>query len=158
MGDGAKDYTEVQVNNIHCSPLIYQASHFMVWVYQAGQAWVPLGDCCFQLWRYCMCFKRGTNKVPVGLVIRFQFWGSNLQRGWAEVLEALSSAGCDFPDSWSSRWRLHKVCKQKTKFCTDQHWGNSSDAAVIFPKYITTSLIKENVTAAPCAQLNTNSQ
>ncbi|GAB0181629.1 hypothetical protein GRJ2_000628200 [Grus japonensis] len=38
IGNSIKGLTEMQVDNIHCSPLIYQASHFVVEVYQAGEA------------------------------------------------------------------------------------------------------------------------
>ncbi|KAK4831590.1 hypothetical protein QYF61_018350 [Mycteria americana] len=34
MGDSVKGLTEVRVDNVHCSPLIYQASHFITEVYQ----------------------------------------------------------------------------------------------------------------------------
>jgi len=36
--DSVKGPTEVQLDNIHCSPLMYQASHFITEAYQVGQA------------------------------------------------------------------------------------------------------------------------
>ena len=44
LGDSVKGPAEVQVDNIHCSPLVYQASHFIVEVYQVGQARIPFGE------------------------------------------------------------------------------------------------------------------
>ena len=44
MQDSVKGLTDVRVDNIHCSCLVYQASHLTAEVYQAGQAWVPLGE------------------------------------------------------------------------------------------------------------------
>ena len=43
MEDSVKGLTEEQVDNIH-SPLVYQASHFIVEVYQVGQARIPFGE------------------------------------------------------------------------------------------------------------------
>ncbi|KAK4824875.1 hypothetical protein QYF61_021082 [Mycteria americana] len=37
MGNSVKILTEVEVGNIHCSPLIQQASHLILKVYQVGQ-------------------------------------------------------------------------------------------------------------------------
>ena len=44
MGDRVKSLAEVEVDNIHCSPFIYPASHAIVESYQIGQAWFPLGE------------------------------------------------------------------------------------------------------------------
>ena len=44
MGDSVKSLTEVKADNIHYSALIYQAYNFIVEGYQAGQAWLPLGE------------------------------------------------------------------------------------------------------------------
>jgi len=44
MGDSVKSLAEVKVDNIHCSPLIYPASHAIVESYQIGQASFPLGE------------------------------------------------------------------------------------------------------------------
>jgi len=38
MEDSVKGLTEVQVDNMQCSPLIYQASHYIIEFYQVGQA------------------------------------------------------------------------------------------------------------------------
>lgn len=38
MGDNAIGFIEVHVDNIHCCPLIYQANHFFMEVYQVSQA------------------------------------------------------------------------------------------------------------------------
>jgi len=38
VGHNAKGLPEVHLDNIHCSPLIDQASHFIIEVYQIGQA------------------------------------------------------------------------------------------------------------------------
>ena len=38
MGDSVKSLAEVEVDNIHCSPLIYLASHAIIEGYQIGQA------------------------------------------------------------------------------------------------------------------------
>lgn len=38
-----KDLTEVQIDDIHCSLLIYQAKHFIRKVYQVGEVSLPLG-------------------------------------------------------------------------------------------------------------------
>jgi len=43
MGNCVKILAEVEVDNIHSSPLIYPASHAIVESYQIGQAWFPLG-------------------------------------------------------------------------------------------------------------------
>ena len=37
MGDSVKSLAEVEVDNIHCSPLIYPAGHAIVESYQIGQ-------------------------------------------------------------------------------------------------------------------------
>ncbi|KAK4811055.1 hypothetical protein QYF61_016341 [Mycteria americana] len=37
MGDSVESLPEVYVDNIHCSPLIYQASHFIIEVFQDPQ-------------------------------------------------------------------------------------------------------------------------
>ena len=42
--DSAKSPTDVKVDNIHCSPIVYQASHFIIEGYQVGQAWL----CCYE--------------------------------------------------------------------------------------------------------------
>lgn len=34
----------VQVDNIHCFPLIYQARHFIADIYQLGRVWLPLSE------------------------------------------------------------------------------------------------------------------
>lgn len=44
MGDGVKSLPEVQVDNVHCSPHICQASHFVTEGGQVGQAKLPLGE------------------------------------------------------------------------------------------------------------------
>lgn len=44
MRYSVKGLPEVQVDNPHCPPLIYEASHFILEAYQVGQAWVPLGE------------------------------------------------------------------------------------------------------------------
>ena len=44
MEYSVKSLAEVEVDNIHCSPLIYPASHAIVESYQIGQAWFPLGE------------------------------------------------------------------------------------------------------------------
>ncbi|XP_052646855.1 uncharacterized protein LOC128143559 [Harpia harpyja] len=36
-GDSVKGLTEARVDNVHCSPFICQASHFIIEVYQVGQ-------------------------------------------------------------------------------------------------------------------------
>ena len=41
-GDSIKDFTEVEVNNLHCSALIHQVSHRTVEGYHVGQAWISL--------------------------------------------------------------------------------------------------------------------
>jgi len=51
MGDSVESLAEVEVDNIHGSPLIYPDSHAIVASYQIGQAWFPLGD-SLSLW-YC---------------------------------------------------------------------------------------------------------
>ena len=38
MGDSVKSLAEVEVGNIHCSPLIYPASHAIIERYQTSQA------------------------------------------------------------------------------------------------------------------------
>ncbi|KAK4829074.1 hypothetical protein QYF61_002018 [Mycteria americana] len=43
MGDTVESLTEVQVDNIHCSPLIYQASHFIIEGYQSVPQFSKLG-------------------------------------------------------------------------------------------------------------------
>jgi len=43
MGDSVKSLAEVEVDNIHGSPLIYPASRAIIESYQVGQAWFPLG-------------------------------------------------------------------------------------------------------------------
>lgn len=37
-GDGVKSLIHIKINYIHCSPLIHLASHFIIDVYQTGQA------------------------------------------------------------------------------------------------------------------------
>jgi len=44
MGDSVKSLAEVEVDDIHSSPLIYPASHATVESYQIGQARFPLGE------------------------------------------------------------------------------------------------------------------
>lgn len=44
MGDIVKGLTEVQEDNTHCSSLIHQSGHFIIEVYQVGQAWFPHGE------------------------------------------------------------------------------------------------------------------
>ena len=44
MGDSVKSLAEVEVDNIHCSPLIYSAGHPIIEGHQIGQAWFPLGE------------------------------------------------------------------------------------------------------------------
>ena len=44
MRDRVKSLAEVELDNIHGSPLIYPASHAIVESYQIGQAWFPLGE------------------------------------------------------------------------------------------------------------------
>ena len=44
MGDSVESLAEVEVDNIHCSPLIHPASYAIVESYQIGQAWFPLGE------------------------------------------------------------------------------------------------------------------
>ena len=44
MGDHVESLAEVEIDNIHCSPLIYPASHVIAESYQIGQAWFPLGE------------------------------------------------------------------------------------------------------------------
>ena len=44
MGDGVESLAEVEVDNIHGSPLIYPASDAIVESYQIGQVWFPLGE------------------------------------------------------------------------------------------------------------------
>ena len=44
MSDCVQSLAEVKVDNIHCSPFIYPASHAMVESYQIGQAWFPFGE------------------------------------------------------------------------------------------------------------------
>ena len=44
MEDIVKELTQAQVDNTHHSPLIYQASHITIEVYQGGQAWLPPGE------------------------------------------------------------------------------------------------------------------
>ena len=44
MGDSVESLSEVEADNIHCSPLIYPASHAIVESYQIGQAWFSLGE------------------------------------------------------------------------------------------------------------------
>jgi len=38
MGDSVKSLAEVEVDNIHCSPLIYSAGHPIIEGHQIGQA------------------------------------------------------------------------------------------------------------------------
>lgn len=38
MGGSVKGHNKVQEDNTRCSPLIYLASHFIIEVYQVGQA------------------------------------------------------------------------------------------------------------------------
>ncbi|KAK4825634.1 hypothetical protein QYF61_001419, partial [Mycteria americana] len=52
VGDSVKGLTEVQADNIHCSPLTYQANHFIIEVYQVGSQQHPglhLKECCQQV-------------------------------------------------------------------------------------------------------------
>lgn len=42
MGDSAKSFAEVKINNIHCSPIIHWASHLTVKGYWVDQAWSSL--------------------------------------------------------------------------------------------------------------------
>lgn len=44
MEDSTEGLPEVWVGNIHCSPLVYQASHSIMEVYQVGKAQLPLGE------------------------------------------------------------------------------------------------------------------
>lgn len=44
MGDSIKVFTEVQVDNIQCSALIYHISQPIIEVYEVGQAWLTLGE------------------------------------------------------------------------------------------------------------------
>ena len=44
MGDCVESLAEVEVDNIHGSPLIYQASNAIIESYQIVQAWFPLGE------------------------------------------------------------------------------------------------------------------
>jgi len=44
VGDSVKSLAEVKVENIHCSPLIYPASHATIEGYQMAQASFPLGE------------------------------------------------------------------------------------------------------------------
>lgn len=39
-----KEICEIQADNIHCSPLIHQASHSIIKVYQVDQACLPFGE------------------------------------------------------------------------------------------------------------------
>jgi len=39
MGDSVESLAEVKVDSIHCSPLIYPASHAITESYQIGQCW-----------------------------------------------------------------------------------------------------------------------
>lgn len=41
-GDRAKSLPQDKVLNVHCSPLIYPLSHFILEDSQSGQAWLPL--------------------------------------------------------------------------------------------------------------------
>lgn len=41
-GDRVENFTETKVDNIHCSPLKYQDTHFIMEGYQLGQALLPL--------------------------------------------------------------------------------------------------------------------
>jgi len=43
MGDSVESLAEVEVDNIHGSPLIYPSGHAIVESYQIGQPWFPLG-------------------------------------------------------------------------------------------------------------------
>lgn len=43
-GDRIKSLAEIKVDNIHCFPLIYSASHSITADYQTGQALFPLGE------------------------------------------------------------------------------------------------------------------
>ena len=45
MGDSVESLAEVEVDNIHGSPLIYPAGHAIVESYQTAQAWFPLVEC-----------------------------------------------------------------------------------------------------------------
>lgn len=38
MGDSAKTFTEVEISNIHCSPLIHEPSHLIVEGYKVIEA------------------------------------------------------------------------------------------------------------------------
>ena len=44
MGDSVESLAEVEVDNIHGSPLIYLASHAAIESYHIGQAWFPRGE------------------------------------------------------------------------------------------------------------------
>ena len=44
MGNRVESLAEVQVDNIHCSPLIHPANHAITEIYQIGQAWFVLGE------------------------------------------------------------------------------------------------------------------
>ena len=44
MGDSVRSLAEVEVDNIHGSPLIYPAGHTIVESYQIGQAWFSLSE------------------------------------------------------------------------------------------------------------------
>lgn len=44
MGDSVKNLTEVQADNTHGSPIMYQASNFIIEVNHVGQARLLLGE------------------------------------------------------------------------------------------------------------------
>lgn len=46
-GYSVESLTEVQEENIHFSPLVHQARHFIVESYEVGNAWCPLMNWCW---------------------------------------------------------------------------------------------------------------
>jgi len=89
----SKSLSEVKVHNIHCSTLIYQASHFIVEGYQqADQAWLPLSG--------------SIQTTPDDLLVihvhgnGFQEWLlHHLPRHWGEAVSSLGPPSCLLQDS-----------------------------------------------------------
>ena len=83
MGDSVESLAEVEVDSIHCSPLIYPASHTIVGSYQIGQAWFPLGESMliFDI-NDSMCQESDYN--PRSSAAAKKIRGSESQTSWTE--------------------------------------------------------------------------
>jgi len=97
MRNNIKSLAVVQVVNIHCSPLIYQASHFIIEGYQVGQVWLPFGEDMLTTpddFLVLMCLEMVSRTVPSPF--------KGLRWDWL-VCISLSHASCP---SWILKWYL----------------------------------------------------